>query len=225
MNRNSAAKDIPGCIHVCHVPHMGACQTTFTAFAKPEFTFAGPLPVDQHIYHKKNFSNPQMDPQTKRNSGTFRVLRELCGIFAGPLGNSPTRTPLSLRLLYSRPPVLAPSCRAPSCARANLPCASRPAPCPRSWCLPLAPSFFFVAPLGLRRAPLAGASHSRSVPVPRSLLAPFSCLARLSLRTRASHGCGARGERGTGVEREARDMEVGDPSKQHLKFQSKQRAR
>jgi hypothetical protein len=101
--------------------------------------------------------------------------RKLCGLFAGSLGTS-----THVHASQLAPPVLA-----PSCARALLRCASRPAPCPPSWCLPLA------------------------------------------LRARSSHGYGARGERGTGAgaEREASDTEVGDPSKQHMKFQRNQRAR
>jgi hypothetical protein len=119
------------------------------------------LRVDQHVYHKENYSNLQMNPQTKRNSGTSAVLRaNFAGCLRVPWATHP-RARLSVcascarALLCSRPPVLAPSCArallcsrppvlAPSCARALLPCASRPAP-----------------------RPLAGASHSRSVLVPR----------------------------------------------------------
>jgi hypothetical protein len=71
-----------------------------------------------------------MDPQTKRNSGTSPVLPQTLRVVCGFLGQ-PT---------HARASQLSPPVPAPSCARALLPCAARPAP--------------------------AGASHSRSVLVP-----------------------------------------------------------
>jgi hypothetical protein len=201
--------------------------TLFTAFGKPEFTFAGSLRVGCGLkitfIIKRITVTRKWSRKRKGIPGLWRFYPQTLRVVCGFLG-LPTHAHASLLAPpVLAPPVLAPSCRAPSCARALLRCASWPARWAPSWCLPLAPSC--VAPLGLRHVPhiwclpLSLRARSslapRSFLVPRSPLAPYPCLAWIRSERRARNRRGAGGD----------DMEVGDASKQHLKFQSKQLAR